>query len=220
MSEVDHMTLLMSLQREIAEMKRRNEEVTQKKEDEILTLQKENEEMRRKLGEGEPSIGPTNFVDRSFTTPIDPKTIGEPKDKVHTQEVDGESYSNKSAPTTDTMDSICQHPFTDAIIGVPLPDKWKDFNRDHYDDTTDPNEHMDAYTTHMTLYTPDDAVLFLVFPTLLKGGALSWFTKLPPNSIDSFATLVSKFETQFATSRPHHLTSIALVGICKRRESP
>jgi len=52
-----------------------------------------------------------------------------------------------------------------------------------------------------------------VFPTSLKGGALSWFTKLPPNSIDSFGTLVSKFETQFATSKPLHLTSIALVGI-------
>jgi len=47
----------------------------------------------------------------------------------------------------------------------------------------------------------------------LKGAALSWFTKLSPNSIDSFATLVAKFETQFTTSRPHHLTSIALVGI-------
>jgi len=31
---------------------------------------------------------------------------------------------------------------------------------------------------------------------------------------------VSKFETQFATSRPHHLTSIALVGIRQeKRES-
>jgi len=56
-------------------------------------------------------------------------------------------------------------------------------------------------------------VLCRVFPTSLKGATLSWFTKLPPNSIDSFATLVVKFETQFATSRPHHLTSIALVGI-------
>ena len=72
---------------------------------------------------------------------------------------------------------------------------------------------MDAYTTHMSLYTSDDAVLCQVFPTSLKGAALSWFTKLPPNSIDSFATLMMKFETQFATSRPHHLASIALVGI-------
>jgi len=72
---------------------------------------------------------------------------------------------------------------------------------------------MDAHTTHMSLYTSDDVVLCRVFPTSLKGATLSWFTKLPPNSIDSFATLVVKFETQFATSRPHHQISIALVGI-------
>jgi len=52
-----------------------------------------------------------------------------------------------------------------------------------------------------------------VFPTSLKGASLSWFTKLPPNFIDSFTTLVSKFKAQFATSRAHHLTFIALVGI-------
>jgi len=65
----------------------------------------------------------------------------------------------------------------------------------------------------MSLYTSDDAVLCRVFPTSLKRATLSWFTKLSPNSIDNFATLVMKFETQFATIRPHHLTSIALVGI-------
>ncbi|XP_068498187.1 uncharacterized protein [Phaseolus vulgaris] len=63
----------------------------------------------------------------------------------------------------------------------------------------------------------DDAMLCRVFPTSLKGVTLSWFTKLSPNSIDSFATLVTKFETQFATSKPHHLTSIALVGIRKEK---
>ena len=56
-------------------------------------------------------------------------------------------------------------------------------------------------------------MLCRVFPTSLKGATLSWLTKLSPNSIDSFATLVAKFETQFATSRPRHLTPIALMGI-------
>jgi len=87
--------------------------------------------------------------------------------------MDGESYPNKSMHTTETMGSIRRHPFIDFVIGTPLPDKWKGFNRDHYDDMTDPDEHIDAYTTHMSLYTSDDAVLFQVFPTSLKGGALS-----------------------------------------------
>ena len=104
-------------------MKKRNEEVTRKNEDGILALRKENEEMRRKLGEVGPSVGPINLVGRSFIIPTGPNTVEEPKDKVHTQEVDGESYLNKSAPTTGTLDSVRRHPFTDSIIEVPLPDK-------------------------------------------------------------------------------------------------
>jgi len=47
MTEAEQMTLLMFLQRGRAEMKRRNEEITKKNEDEILALRKENEEMKK-----------------------------------------------------------------------------------------------------------------------------------------------------------------------------
>ena len=50
-------------------------------------------------------------------------------------------------------------------------------------------------------------------PNLLEGVALSWFTRLPPESIDSFETLKAKFIAQFATSKPHQMTSVALVNI-------
>jgi len=161
MSEAEQMTLLMSLQREMVEMKRKNEEVTWKNEEEILALQKENEEMKRRFIEGGPFAVPTNLVGRSFTSPPDPKTDqGQgTHSKVLTQEMDGESHLNKSVRTTGTLDLVRLHPFTNSIIGVPLSDKWKYFNRDHYDDTTDPNEHMNAYTTHMSLYTSDDTVI-------------------------------------------------------------
>jgi len=165
-SEAEQMALLMSLQREMAEMKRRNEETAQKNDDEILALRKENEEMRRKLGEGGSSVGPTNLVNRLFT---DPKTVKEPNDRAHTQEVYGESYPNKFPPTTDTLDSVHRHPFINSIIGVPLPNKWKGFNRDRCDGMTNLDEHMDASTTHMSLYTSDDVVLCRVCPHIAEG---------------------------------------------------
>jgi len=40
--------------------------------------------MKRKFVEWGPSVGPTNLVGRSFTTPTDPRTVEEPKDKIHT----------------------------------------------------------------------------------------------------------------------------------------
>jgi len=62
-----------------------------------------------------------------------------------------------------------------------------------YDRSTDPNEHITVYTTQISLYTWNDVILCRVFPTTLKGAALSWFTRLPPLSINCFDTLVQKF---------------------------
>ncbi|RDX76750.1 hypothetical protein CR513_43233, partial [Mucuna pruriens] len=69
-----------------------------------------------------------------------------------------------------------------------------------YDGITDPNEHIDAHVTQVNLYTNDNAILCRVFPKSLKGIALNWYTRLPPNSIDSFETLVEKFGAQYATT--------------------
>ena len=207
MIEVEQAAILIALRKEMAEMKRKHEQ----NEEELKNLWKENAEMKRHI-EGSLSAGPTNMVGGSSATVVDPKATEESKEKAQT-EMGDESHPNKSLNTTVTMGTSRRHSFTDAIMSTPLPEKWKGFNKDWYDGTTDPDEHMDAYTTHMNLYTVDDAVLCRVFPTSLKGGALSWFTKLPPNFVNCFETLVAKFDTQFATSRPHHITSIAMVGI-------
>jgi len=112
------------------------------------------------------------------------------------------------------------HPFLDGIVNVELSSKWRGLPIDRYDGSTDPDEHIDVYTTDIGLFTTSEAIMCRVFPNSLKGMALSWFTKLSPYSIDSFKTLVSLFTTQFATSRPHHLTSIALVNIRQGRSEP
>jgi len=62
MTEADKAMLLLCLQREMVEMKRKTEEATQKNEQEIQALRRKNEEMKKKLMEGEPSAGPTNVA--------------------------------------------------------------------------------------------------------------------------------------------------------------
>ncbi|XP_020224251.1 uncharacterized protein LOC109806292 [Cajanus cajan] len=99
-----------------------------------------------------------------------------------------------------------------------LRDHWKSLPIDKYDGTTDPDEHVDVFLTQVTLSTTDEAALCRIFPTSLKGRALSWLTRLPANSVDSFNTLASQFTIQFATSRPHQLTSLALVSICQEKK--
>jgi len=96
-----------------------------------------------------------------------------------------------------------------------LPLTWKGLNVDHYNGITNLDKHVDVYTTQISLYTSNDSL-----PTSLKVGTLSWVTRLPPSSIDCIETLMSKFGTQFVTSRAHHLSSIALVNIQQEKGVP
>ncbi|XP_020239478.1 uncharacterized protein LOC109818426 [Cajanus cajan] len=59
-----------------------------------------------------------------------------------------------------------------------------------------------------------------VFSTSLKGAALNWYTQLPAESIDNFDTLVIRFIAQYATSRPHHVTSAALASLRQSDDEP
>ena len=69
MTEVDQTMLLLCLQREMAEMKRKTEETAQKNKQELQVLRRENEEMKKKLGEGGPYVIPTNVVGKSYSSP-------------------------------------------------------------------------------------------------------------------------------------------------------
>jgi len=93
------------------------------------------------------------------------------------------------------------------------PSKWKGLSIKLYDGSTDPDEHLNIYQMQMNLYTTNKAVREKVFPTSLQEGALNWFTQLPPNLVDSFKTLMTKFSTQYTTSRLHHMSSLALFNI-------
>ena len=50
-------------------MRRKTEETAQKNEQELQVLRRENEEMKKKLGEGGPSVIPTNVVGKSYISP-------------------------------------------------------------------------------------------------------------------------------------------------------
>nr|KYP76645.1 hypothetical protein KK1_020896 [Cajanus cajan] len=72
----------------------------------------------------------------------------------------------------------------------------------------------------MNLYIDDDAIMCRVFPTSLKGPALNWYTQLPPRSISTFDELSRRFAAQYATSRPHHITSAALANLQQGETNP
>ena len=69
--------------------------------------------------------------------------------------------------------TIRRHPFVDRIMETNILLGWKPLNLEWYDMTTDPNEHLDVFLTQANLYTNDDVILCRVFPTSLKGAALT-----------------------------------------------
>ena len=62
-----------------------------------------------------------------------------------------------------------------------------------FDGFTDPYDHMLHYNQAMILNVDNDRMLCKVFPTSLRGPALTWFHKLLRNSINSFNELWSAF---------------------------
>ncbi|RVW34642.1 hypothetical protein CK203_117709 [Vitis vinifera] len=62
-----------------------------------------------------------------------------------------------------------------------------------YDGSSDPFDHIMHYRQLMTLDIGNDALLCKVFPASLQRQALSWFHRLPPNSVGNFRDLSEAF---------------------------
>ncbi|KAJ9678179.1 hypothetical protein PVL29_022921 [Vitis rotundifolia] len=72
-----------------------------------------------------------------------------------------------------------------------------------YDGSSDPFNYIMHYRQLMTLDIGNDALLCKVFPASLQGQALSWFHRLPPNSVDNFRDLSEAFVGQYLCSARH-----------------
>ncbi|RVW23743.1 hypothetical protein CK203_100826 [Vitis vinifera] len=59
------------------------------------------------------------------------------------------------------------------------------------------------YRQLMMLDIGNDALLCKVFPASLQGHTLSWFHRLPPNSIGNFRDLSEAFVGQYLCSARH-----------------
>ncbi|EXB66084.1 hypothetical protein L484_003885 [Morus notabilis] len=89
------------------------------------------------------------------------------------------------------------HPFTENIIRVPLPDKYKSPPIPLYDGRSDPDDHLEVYTGHMVLHGYPEEIMCRAFRNHLSDSARRWFRSLKPNSVASWDDLKNVFLTQF-----------------------
>ena len=119
---------------------------------------------------------------------------------------------------SDTL--YAETPFSDDIAGMELPDNFKVPNMKLYDGKDDPRQHVAHYRQRM-MYKPipkqfKEACICKGFSSSLKGPALDWYVNLPSGSVNSFADLITKFNTQFATSRKLEKKTSDLFRVIKR----
>ena len=94
-------------------------------------------------------------------------------------------------------------PFTASINGHPLPSKFKMPSLDSYDGTCDPFDHIATFKTTMHLQGVSYEIMCRVFPTTLKGPVPVWFSKIPPNIVNSFEDLSKLFVNNFIGGQRH-----------------
>ena len=87
--------------------------------------------------------------------------------------------------------------FTTSINSFSLPQKFRMPQIESYDGVKDPLDHLETFKTLMHLQGIPDEIMCRAFPTTLKGPAKVWFSRLTPNSINTFKELSTQFTSHF-----------------------
>ena len=94
-------------------------------------------------------------------------------------------------------------PFSPRVINYEPPKVFLVPKFSVYDGFSDPFDHIMHYQQLMTLDIGNDMLLCKVFPASLQGQALSWFHRLPTNSVDNFRDLSEAFIGQYLCLARH-----------------
>ena len=89
---------------------------------------------------------------------------------------------------------------------------------DSYDRVKDPLDHLETFKTLMHLQGVADEIMCRAFPTMLKGVARIWFSRLTPNSISTFKELSAQFTAHFIGGHRYKKSTACLVSIKQRED--
>ena len=97
----------------------------------------------------------------------------------------------------DDLVNCIDSPFTTSVNSFPLPHKFCMPQIDSYDRVKDPLDHLETFKTLMHLQEVVDEIMCRAFPTMLKGAARIWFSRLTPSSVSTFKELSAQFTAHF-----------------------
>ena len=104
-------------------------------------------------------------------------------------------------------------PFTALVNSFPLPHKFCMPQIESYDGVKDPLDHVETFKTLMHFQGVADEIMCRAFPTMLKGLARIWFSRLTPNSISTFKELSAQFTSHFIGEHRYKKSTTCLMSI-------
>jgi hypothetical protein len=100
---------------------------------------------------------------------------------------------------------------------MPWPANFRAGTYPKYNGSTDPAQYIMSYQVAVASSGGDDTTMAKSFIIALEGPALTWITRLPPLSIDSWRSLRDKFLLNFQGYRPD-TDALAELSLCKQLE--
>ena len=104
-------------------------------------------------------------------------------------------------------------PFTASVNSFPLLYKFCMPQIDSYDEIKDPLDHLETLKTLINLQGVADEIMCRAFPTALKGSARVWFSRLTPNSVNTFKELSVQFTAHFIGGHRYNKFTACLMSI-------
>ena len=103
--------------------------------------------------------------------------------------------------------------FTLSVNSFPLPQKFRMPQIESYNGVKDPFDHLETFKILMHLQGVPDEIMCRAFPTTLKGPARIWFSRLTPNSINTFKELSAQFTSHFIGGHRYKRSTTCLMSI-------
>ena len=104
-------------------------------------------------------------------------------------------------------------PFTTFVNSFPLPQKFRMPQIESYDGVKDPLDHLETFKTLMHLQGVPDEIICSAFPTTLKGPVRICFSRLMPNSVNTFKELSAQFTSHFIGGHRYKRSTACLMSI-------
>ena len=89
---------------------------------------------------------------------------------------------------------------------------------ENYNGNNDPLYHLESFKTLMHLQGVPDEIMCRAFPTTLKGLARIWFSRLMPNSINTFKDLSTQFASHFIGGHKYKKSTACLISIKQQED--